>query len=323
MCTAISVNMREHYFGRNLDMEFSYKESVVVSPRRFPFYFRRAGELSTHLAFIGTAIIENGVPLYYDGTNEKGLSIAALRFREAHYGREMLGKDNIASFEFIPWVLCQCETVREVKSLLRHTALIDHDFNSEYPSQPLHWMISDSKQSVTVENTADGLEVYDNPVGVLTNSPCFPIQLFNLNNYMHLSNEAPENKLSEALELNEYSRGMGALGLPGDLSSMSRFVRAFFTKTKALKKNNEIKSVGQVFHILDSVCQQKGSVKISDKEYEYTVYTSCCNTDSGVYYFKTYYNSTVRAVDMHKEKLDSATLKAYPMKAEGGIRVIN
>lgn len=323
MCTAVSMKMREHYFGRNLDMELTYKENVVITPRNFSFYFRRTGEIKNHFAIIGTAIVENGFPLYYDGTNEKGLSVAALRFHEACYTNEALGSDNVAPFEFIPWVLCQCETVRDVKNLLRHTTVMNTDFNPKYPSTPLHWLISDSKSSLTVEAVKEGLKIYENPVGVLTNSPEFPVQLFNLNNYMYLSEASPKNTLAPTLELKEYSRGMGAMGLPGDLSSMSRFVRATFTKMKVIKKNNEIKSVGQFFHILDSVCQQKGAVKLSEKEYEYTVYTSCCNTDSGVYYFKTYYNSSVRAVDMHKENLDGSSLKAYPMKAEGGIRVIN
>ncbi len=323
MCTAVSVKMREHFFGRNLDLENSLNESVVITPRNFPFYFRRAGEMKHHHAFIGTAIVENGVPLYYDGTNEKGLSVAALNFPEAVYGKECLGSDNVAAFELIPWVLSQCETVRDVKNLLRHTRITDINFSEKYKTTPLHWLISDSKDSITVEPEGAEVMIYDNPVGVLTNSPSFPLQMFNLNNYMSLSENPPENTFIPGLELKNYSRGMGAIGLPGDLSSMSRFVRAVFTKEKVLPKISEQKSVGQCFHILGAVCQQKGAVKLPGGKYEYTVYSSCCNTDSGVYYYTTYYNSTVRAVDMHNTNLDSKKLKVYPMKDNSEIRAIN
>lgn len=323
MCTAVSIKMREHYFGRNLDMEYSLNESVVITPRHFPLCFRRAEKFTEHLAFIGTAIVEDGTPLYFDGTNEKGLSVAALRFAEACYKKEELGKDNIASYEFIPWILCQCESINEAKKLLRHTNITDFSFSKKYQATPLHWMISDSKSSLTVEAAEDEIRIHENPVGVLTNSPDFSWHMFNLNNFMHLTENPPKNRLSGSFELKPYSRGMGAMGMPGDLSSASRFVRASFMKEKILKKNNERKSVGQFFHVLDSVCQQKGAVKLPDGKYEYTVYSSCCNTDSGVYYYKTYYDSSIRAVDMYKENLDSAVLYIYPMKDEADIRCIN
>ncbi len=323
MCTAVSMTMREHFFGRNLDLEYSLNESVVITPRNYPFYFRRAGELNHHHAFIGTAIVENGIPLYYDGTNEKGLSVAALNYPDGKYGKELLNTDNVASFELIPWVLCQCETVGDAEKLLRHTNITGINFSPKLKSTPLHWLISDSKSSITVEPCENEVKIYENPVGILTNSPEFPIHMFNLNNYMYLTEEPPQNSLAPALDLKAYSRGMGGMGLPGDLSSMSRFIRATFTKMKVLPKISEQKSVGQFFHVLGSVCQQKGAVKLPDGKYEYTVYSSCCNTDSGVYYYKTYYNSTIRAVDMHRENLDSKKLKAYPMQDNSEIRAIN
>ena len=323
MCTAISIKMREHYFGRNLDLEYSLNECVVVTPRHFPLKFSRSEDICEHLAFIGTAIVEEGTPLHFDGTNEKGLSIAGLRFAEACYKKEELGKDNIASFEFIPWILCQCESINEARRLLRHTNITDFSFSKKYQASPLHWIISDSKGSLTVEATENKINIYENPAGILTNSPEFPWHMFNLNNYMHLTENPPKNRLFKELELKPYSRGMGAMGLPGDLSSASRFVRAAFTKEKILKKSSETKSVGQFFHVLDSVCQQKGAVKLPDGKYEYTVYSSCCNTDSGVYYYKTYYDSSIRAIDMFRENLDSAVLCVYPMRDESDIRCIN
>ena len=111
-----------------------------------------------------------------------------------------------------------------------------------------------------------------------------------------------------------YSRGMGGLGLPGDLSSMSRFVKASFTKMNSLSSEDELESVSQFFHILGSVEQQRGLAFISEPDkYEITIYSSCVNTDKGIYYYKTYENSQINAVNMNNEDLNSETLISYPL----------
>ena len=135
MCTAISFKTRDHYFGRNLDLEFSYNETVTVTPRNFPFSFRRMGEMKTHFALIGMAYVAGGYPLYYDCTNEKGLSMAGLNFPTfADYKPEAEGKDNIAPFEFIPWILSQCSAVSEARKLLEKMNLAKIDYSAELPA---------------------------------------------------------------------------------------------------------------------------------------------------------------------------------------------
>ena len=223
MCTAMTYKTRDHYFGRNLDLEYTYNETVTVMPRNFPLEFRRCGRLCHHYAVIGMATVADGYPLYYDATNEKGLSVAGLNFPgNADYKPEMCGKDNVSPFEFIPWILGQCENLSETRNMLEKINLVKIDFSDELPLSPLHWMISDRESSIVVECVKDGLKIYDNPVQVLTNNPTFDMQLFNLNNYMNLSTEQPANSFSTELNLSAYSRGMGALGLPGDLSSARR-----------------------------------------------------------------------------------------------------
>lgn len=314
MCTGVSYTTRDHYFGRNLDLEFSYDETVTVTPRNFPFEFRRAPALATHHAIIGMATIADGYPLYYDATNEKGLSMAGLNFPEnAHYKPEADGATNITPFELIPWLLGQFETVDEVKTALSTLNLVKIDFSETFPLSPLHWIISDRTASITVESVKDGLKVYDNPVGVLTNNPTFDIQSFNLNNYMHLSRKPPEKNFSDDLSFDVYSRGMGALGLPGDLSSASRFVKAAFTKMNSVAGDSESESISQFFHILGSVAQQRGCAEVSPGKFEITIYSSCCNTDKGIYYYTTYENSQVTGVDLHKEDLDGSALAAYSL----------
>ena len=314
MCTAATYYTKDHYFGRNLDLEYSYHETVTITPRNYPFSFRMAGEKKSHYAMIGMAYVFDNYPLYYDAVNEKGLGMAGLNFpKNADYKEVVEGKDNIAPFEFIPWILSQCANVSEAKALLEKMNLVAVDFSEQLKASPLHWIIADKETSITVECVKEGLKVYDNPVGILTNNPTFDKHLFNLNNYMYLSTEQIENHFSKDLELDAYSRGMGAMGLPGDLSSASRFVKATFTKMNSLSGESESESISQFFHILGSVEQQRGLVHMGEGKYEITIYSSCVNMDRGIYYYTTYENSRITGVDMYKEDLDSSLLVSYPL----------
>ena len=314
MCTAATYKTKDFYFGRTLDYEFSYGEEVVITPRNYVFNLKKEGKIDNHYAIIGMAHVIDNYPLYYDATNEEGLSIAGLNFvGNADYKDETDGMDNIAQYEFIPWILSKCKSVEEARVLIKKINIVNIPFNDKLPLAQLHWIISDSLESITVESVKEGIKVYDNPVGVLTNNPTFDKQLFELNNYMHLSNENPKNGFSKDLKLDSYSRGMGAIGLPGDLSSQSRFVRASFVKMNSISKDTENESVSQFFHILNSVDQQRGCCKLDDDKYEITIYTSCCNTNKGIYYYTTYDNHQISAVDMNKENLDRSDVIRYQL----------
>lgn len=315
MCTAISYKTKDHYFGRNLDLEYSYEETVTITPRNYPFVFRKEKEMTTHYAMIGMAYVQENYPLYYDATNEKGLSIAGLSFPgNARYLQEDLDKYNLAPFELIPWILGQCESVKEAKTLLRGTNLVNLAFREDLPSTPLHFMVSDKWETIVIEPMKDGIHIMENPVKVLTNNPPFSYHMFRLNDYMGLSSKTPMNRFAKEVPLEIYSRGMGGIGLPGDLSSSSRFVRASFVRWNSISGDNEAESVNQFFHILGSVEQQKGCVQLENKKYEYTVYSSCCNTEKGIYYYKTYDNSRIVAIAMQNENLDGRELVSYPLR---------
>ena len=323
MCTAVSFLSGDHYFGRNLDLEYRYREAVTIAPRNFPFRFRNGKNFLSHLAIIGMATVADGYPLYYDGTNEAGLSMAGLNFPEdAFYGKPGNIKDSIAPFELIPWVLCQCHTTAEAKALLKNTSVDAIEFSPKYKLSDLHWIISDETESITVEPLKSGLTVTENPVGVLTNSPPFDYHMHNLCNYMHLTNSQVKNRLSPQIDLKPYSRGMGAMGLPGDLSSASRFVRACFTKLCSVKPETEYEAITQFFHILGSVEQQAGCVQIGDR-FEKTVYSSCCNTKKGIYYYTTYENPQVTGVSLYREDLNADRLFSYPLVHSAQIRMEN
>lgn len=314
MCTAATYLTRDFYFGRTLDYEFSYGEEVVALPRNYPFLFRQVSLTAPHYAFLGIAHVADGVPLYYDGINERGLGMAGLNFvGNAVYHEPVAGKDNVAQFEFIPWILTQCASVREARGLLARINLTPEAFRKEFPVAQLHWIIADREEAIVVESVREGVMVYDNPAGVLTNNPPFPEQMFHLNNYMALSPRAPQNHFSSQLDLRTYSRGMGALGLPGDLSSQSRFVRAAFVRLNSCSGTSEEESVSQFFHILGSVDQQRGCCLLEDGSCEVTIYTSCCNATKGIYYYTTYDNSQISAVDLHRCKLEGALLERFPL----------
>lgn len=314
MCTAILLHTKDHYFGRNLDLEYHYNEQVVVCPRRFPLFFRRLPPLLSHHAMIGMATLSEGFPLFYDATNEHGVSIAGLHFPDwAQYFPYAPGKDNAAPFELIPWILGQCETMRDVRALLARIHLLDEPFSKNYPLTPLHFMIAWQDECIVLESTPNGAAFYDNPAHVLTNSPPLDMQLWYLSRYQSLSPCQPDNAFAPDVPLPLTSGGMGALGLPGDLSSPSRFVRAAYTLRHSQCKNSEEESVSQFFHILSSVAHTRGSALVDGKP-EITVYSSCCNADRGIYYYTTYGNSAITAVDMRRENLDGETLAAYPLR---------
>lgn len=322
MCTAVSFSTKDHYFGRTLDHTCSYGEEIIVTPRNFPLEFRHGAALRTHYAIVGMAYAAEGYPLYYDGVNEKGLGMAGLNFvGYARYGRPVQGRDNVAQFEMIPWVLGRCASVTEARRLMARVNVVDTHFRDDMPAAELHWMIADKTGAVIVEAEADGLHMYDAAAGVMTNNPEYPWHMRNLGNYMHLTPKTPENTFGD-IPISRFSNGLGAVGLPGDMSSPSRFVRAAFMRANSMCGNGEQESVSRCFHILAAVEQPRGCCVTAEGEYMETVYVSCCNTEKGIYYYRTYDSHGTYGVDMFREDIDGAALIRYPLQT-GGITMVN
>ena len=314
MCTAISFLSNNHYFGRTLDLEYTYDEQIVVTPRCFPFRYLDLPTDKEHHAMIGIATVIDGYPLYYDACNEHGLGIAGLNFvGNAVYRPWEEGMYNLTQFELIPWLLGRCKSLTEARAELGHINLLNVAFRQDLPVAKLHWMLSDKSGSIVVEPSADGLCIYDNPIGVLTNNPPFPQQMQNLSLYQNLTaNEPDQPQFARGFSQSPISRGTGAIGLPGDWSSPSRFVRAAFAKMSATPKESEEDSVNQFFHILGTVEQVEGCLRLREM-LERTQYTSCCNTNRAIYYCKTYECHQITAVPLSMADINASSLQSYPL----------
>lgn len=314
MCTAICYRSNSSYFGRNLDLDRGYGEGVVITPRNYEIRMRCEKSIKSHYAMIGMAAVVNDFPLYYEAMNEKGLSIAGLNFPEnAVYYHLAEGKNNVAPFELVFWILAQCTCIDEAKFLLENINLVNINFSERLPLSPLHWMICDKKNSIVVEPLKDGLKIYDNPFEVLTNNPPFEYHYTNVSNYMGLSTGHATSQFEGRIPMKNYSLGMGALGLPGDYSSASRFIKALFVKENSVSEHNEKSNVNQFFHILNSVAMPKGCVQAAEG-FEYTRYSSCCNLDSGIYYYTTYDDLEITSINLYDIDLNRSRLYTYDVK---------
>lgn len=320
MCTALSFKSGSTYFGRNLDYEFSYGEEVVIIPRNYPIKYRHLAKDKNHYAIIGMAHVENSFPLLYDAINEYGLGMAGLNFvGNCVYEEINDNKVNIASFEFIIYLLSSCKNIKEVKEKLKIINVTKEAFSPQLPPSQLHYMVSDSEESIVIENRIGGIKIFEHTIGVLTNNPPFEYQMAALDNYKYLSTKDPENTFSKEVDLKNYSRGMGAIGLPGDLSSQSRFVRIAFGKFNSTTYKNEKESVSQFFHLLHSVEQQSGLCEVKPGKFEITIYSSCCDLEKGIYYYTTYKNHQINAINMHDVDLEGTELSLFPLLDEEAI----
>ena len=290
MCTSIALNKGKTLFGRNMDIDYSFGECIANTPRSFPLCFKKAESLEKHYAFTGTAAVMENYPLYAEAMNENSLYIAALKFPEnAYYSEtETKGKISLAPFEIIPFILGKCRNLSEAKSLLSECEIIALPFSEKLPLSPLHWHIADKSGSITLEKTADGMKLYDNPAGVLTNNPPFPFHLENREHYKNLSPRNPESSGGKML-------GLGSVGLSGDFTPAARFARADF-----LIKNTpeDCGTVSHFFHILDNAAIPKGAVITPDGKYHYTSYSCCFDGDTLEMHFKTYDGTAVRTAGM-------------------------
>ena len=313
MCTVISDNEKRHIFARTLDLECSYGVEVVIAPRGLRLEFQHLPPSHEHYAILGAARVEGRTPLFFDAVNEVGLCAAALNFpRFTEYRRAIDGVHNVASFEVIAWVLSRAKSAEEAHRLLASSNITDDSFSPELPSTPLHWIFSDSDSSITVESTSRGVEIHENPLGVLTNSPDFRAQLTNLERYHHIIYGG------ETIKAAPHSRGLDGVGIPGDYSSSSRFVRAVFAKERTRGSSGE-NAVSRAFHLMETVSQPRGITRSEDGRAVCTVYTAVIDSTAKKYCFTTYENRSIRSVKLDTGATFGDTLLHFSMHGKDDI----
>lgn len=301
MCTAIFDNKFGAYFGRTLDLECSFGEKVTRVSRGETLRFLHAGATTCKYAIIGMAHPTATQPLFYDALNDRGLCAAALNFPMfAFYHEKIDSALPLASFEVISYILSQCACVTDAISALDRALISDDDFSPSLKSRSLHWMIADKERAIVVESVKDGLKIYENPFGVMTNSPPFPYHTARLCEYSNLSPYQIENRLAPTIDLTPYSRGLGAFGLPGDFSSSSRFIRAFFAKESTLLPpwesiDTKNKAMQRIFDILSTVSLPFGIARTAGGEPIYTVYTSLIDIERREYRYFTYADRNIKS----------------------------
>lgn len=312
MCTAVTFKSNHFYFGRNFDWSYSYGEKIVFMPRNYAFACSDGTVIKNHYSVVGMALEKEGYPLFFDGTNEAGLSMAGLNFPgNAHYNKPKKDFVNIASYELMGRVLCTFKTASEAADFLGGVNITDVSFAPSLPSSPLHWIMADEKNCYTIEPTKQGLIITENPFGVLANNPPFEYHMYNLANYLNITSGEPLGTFYPSAGIVPYSNGLGAFGLPGDMSSASRFVRAAFVKSHIVHGEDVSEDVSAFFKILSSASVPKGTVIADGDTLGYTVYSSCCDTDTGVYYCIVASNGRVCSVDMSKENADGSSIITY------------
>ncbi|MDM0958039.1 choloylglycine hydrolase [Clostridium perfringens] len=329
MCTGLALETKDglHLFGRNMDIEYSFNQSIIFIPRNFKCVNKsNKKELTTKYAVLGMGTIFDDYPTFADGMNEKGLGCAGLNFPVyVSYSKEDIeGKTNIPVYNFLLWVLANFSSVEEVKEALKNANIVDIPISENIPNTTLHWMISDiTGKSIVVEQTKEKLNVFDNNIGVLTNSPTFDWHVANLNQYVGLRyNQVPEFKLGDQ-SLTALGQGTGLVGLPGDFTPASRFIRVAFLRDAMIKNDKDSIDLIEFFHILNNVAMVKGSIRTIEEKSDITQYTSCMCLEKGIYYYNTYENNQINAIDMNKENLDGNEIKTYKYNKTLSINHVN
>lgn len=318
MCTALTLKTKQNevLFGRNLDYVVNINESVHLIPRKYKW---RSGVTDKNEyvknAILGMGTILNNYPYLTDGFNENGLGCAALYFPGyASYDKNLKENGiNLSPYDVILWILGNFNTVEEVTSAFKDVTIVDIPKIEDYLPTEFHWIVADrSGKSIVIENTKEALCIYDDKLGILTNSPTFDWQMTNLKQYITLTPKQPSSVYWSGQKITPLGQGLGAFGLPGDNTPPSRFARIAFTKNFIPTPTDEKCGIIEFFNALNPVFEVKGSIITPDGLNETSIYTSCMNLQKGIYYYSTYYNNRINAVIMRSEDLDSKQIIKYP-----------
>lgn len=334
MCSAMTWECEdgEKLWGRTYDFhEIADDAQIAFFPAGTYFYSRGTKQegtlcekerITSRYAMLGAAsLIDQETPVLYEGMNECGLCGGQLYFRQfAGYGKRQEGKLPLQPVYALTYFLSQCSGLEELICHLKEkVVLLQEDILGQ--KAPVHWLFSDrSGEAIVVEAQKDGLHIYRNSMGILTNSPAYPWHLQHLLLYGGIQNEDRAERTLHGTALTDCFSGSGAIGLPGDCSSPSRFVRLTFLKQYAKKGRGEQEGIVRMFRLLEQVAFPLGLVKLFPAKhkpdaqlYDHTIYTAVMCVDTLCYYWNTYDNPSIRFIDM-KELLKKGQRRCFSLK---------
>ena len=329
-CTGIQLQTKDGVFvsGRTLEFGISFDVGMIVVPRNYEFTGTTSlgdgKKWKTKYASVGAILA--GEELILDGINERGLSVGSFYFPGfAQYSETTPANQAISmsSSDFTQWIVSQFATVAEVRAAIENDEVaISPVLTPGFPPvvQPFHFVVYDkSGKSLVIEPLDGKLKLYDNPTGAMANSPTFDWHLTNLRNYVALdpNNVPPVSIFGETFK--PLGQGSGMLGIPGDFTPPSRFVRAVVFSATAMPEENAEKGVFQVFHILNNFDIPVGVAR-SEEDGEiysdYTMLTTARDSKNLRYYYKTYADQTIRMIDLAKCNPNAKTIKKIAAKDE-------
>lgn len=309
MCTAITLQSieRENFFGRTMDFSYPIEPGLYVIPQNYEWHSHlTTKKYIDRYSFICIGQETDGILGFFDGVNERGFAAAALYFAGyAYYDLPVKDKEPIASLDFLHYILGRCESVDDLKALLKNVHIVGLPDPVTQIAAPLHWIATDKTgKCVVIEQTETGLDIIDNPIGVMANSPDFNWHMTNLRNYMNVSITQQNESNWGNTTLTPFGQGAGSMALPGGFTSPERFVRTAFLKTHVEVPKDQSEAIMACFHIMNSVSIPEGIVLTDKGTYDYTKYTAFVNTNTCAYYFKTYENNQIITASLWDHNLN-------------------
>ncbi|WP_294703106.1 choloylglycine hydrolase family protein [uncultured Fusobacterium sp.] len=332
-CTGITIKTEDNKIiqGRTIEYgENNLNSKLVISPRGKEYQsLTPDGKFEGHkwkakYGYVGAALINE---LFIgEGINEAGLNAGLFYF--PHYGsltkyEKKISKKSIVDMQFVSWLLSNFSTVEEVKEGLKNIKVVNIGYDEKgNPLPTAHWRVGDAKGgNIVIEIVNNGeVKIYENKVGVVTNSPDYEWHVKNLNNYVNVYAGNAKDFDINGQKIFSFGAGTGAMGLPGDITPPSRFVRAFYYLSTIRPIKNSKEGINEAFHILNNFDLPIG-VEYPAEHREYipkdlssaTQWTAISSLNDREFYYKTMYNSQIRKVDLKKIDFTKVDYQAIPL----------
>lgn len=326
MCTSMTYKTSDgqYWLARTMDFGFELGGNPIVVPRQYEFHGVLGETFTTKFGFVGTgAQLKDYIVV--DGVNEQGLSAATLYFsNQASYDQQPAAdRLSLASFEVVNWILGNFQSNAEVRAHLDEMQVVDFELPLLKGNVPLHWIIADRQGHCNVlEFKADGMHWYDDQIGVMTNSPDFAWHEQNLGNYVQLQNGFQPARQFSGYTAREIGPGSGALGLPGDYTSTSRFVRASFTRQYA-PQVADTQALNTINHLLEPFDIPRGVKQQANGYFDYTQYRGYMQLSNATYYYQPYDDNTISAVQLTDALLNDTTVTTFAVAHQQQVHVLN